>query len=669
MILDELILEDFGAFAGRQVLSLTPRDGRPVVLIGALNGTGKTTVLEALQLALFGALAPQGSRRGLNYESYLRAAINDQQDRAVGAAVELAFRAHMDGSFRSLRVRRAWWSAKTDKIRERVEVRVDGELNTALSERWSEHVEAFVPRGVAHLFFFDGEQIEAFADLEVSRGLLEDAIGGLLGLSLVDRLVTDLEVLERRKKTEAVRDEEDALYLRNLETAIEATRRRVTEVRQAGEQALQRHIRALERKASADDRFQREGGHSHEARLKIEARVREARIVKGLSESRLVEAMGDLTPLLLVPVLVTATAKRATEIQRHEEDRRVAQVLAERDDEVLKLLGGMASRGEFTASAARRVDELLAEDRARRTASVPTNVFATTPELSDSLNALAGGGLRQLADRLKALIAEHEEAMEAVDRADLELATVPNPEALSDLLLERERATEEERAAAKDLAAARDALAAVEAEVQKGERNKAQQLERAALEQLALEDGQRLLTHSSRARTTLRRLREEATARHAQQIQAHVLEAAHSLLRKDRLLASVEIDPRTHQLTLIDTNAREITPSKLSAGERQMIAVSLLWGLAKAAGRPLPVVIDTPLGRLDNSHRKTFVESYLPNASHQVIVLSTDAEVDGGAVERLGDAVSHTLHLVHDSTTGSSRVEAGYVTDMKGATA
>jgi DNA sulfur modification protein DndD len=54
----------------------------------------------------------------------------------------------------------------------------------------------------------------------------------------------------------------------------------------------------------------------------------------------------------------------------------------------------------------------------------------------------------------------------------------------------------------------------------------------------------------------------------------------------------------------------------------------LLWALRQVSGRPLPVVIDAPLGRLDGDHRQNLVERYSPRASQQVILCSTGTEVD-----------------------------------------
>ena len=74
MILDTIILENFGAYGGRQEAVLTPEDGKPVILFGGMNGGGKTTLLDAIQLAFYGPKA-RLSNRGRGYRDYLRDSI------------------------------------------------------------------------------------------------------------------------------------------------------------------------------------------------------------------------------------------------------------------------------------------------------------------------------------------------------------------------------------------------------------------------------------------------------------------------------------------------------------------------------------------------------------------------------------------------------------------
>ena len=86
----------------------------------------------------------------------------------------------------------------------------------------------------------------------------------------------------------------------------------------------------------------------------------------------------------------------------------------------------------------------------------------------------------------------------------------------------------------------------------------------------------------------------------------------------------------------------------------------MLWGLAKTSGRPLPMIIDTPLGRLDSNHRHRLIEHYFPYASHQVIVLSTDTELDQKNFKILRPHVSHAYHLVYDQIKGSTNAKERY---------
>jgi DNA sulfur modification protein DndD len=91
-----------------------------------------------------------------------------------------------------------------------------------------------------------------------------------------------------------------------------------------------------------------------------------------------------------------------------------------------------------------------------------------------------------------------------------------------------------------------------------------------------------------------------------------------------------------------------------------LLAIAILWGLARASGRPLPTVIDTPLGRLDSQHRDHLVRRYFPHASHQVLLLSTDEEITGTYYKALRPSIGREYRLSFDEKNARTVVEPGY---------
>jgi len=283
-----------------------------------------------------------------------------------------------------------------------------------------------------------------------------------------------------------------------------------------------------------------------------------------------------------------------------------------------------------------------------------------------ALGALEGleiSGFEEIRKALKVGIGELNEATLGGEQAERRLAQVPSSDAIDEAARSRDEALEErDRCAAEmEILAAEYEAAVRERERRHDERERV--LRRAAETELAESDSRRILEHSDRARTTLTRLRAQAVARHMGRIEALIMESLAELLRKDRLIEDVKIDPKTYQLELFGREGRRLSPKDLSAGERQLTALSLLWGLARAADRPLPLIIDTPLGRLDASHRKLLLSRYLPKASHQILVLSTDTEVDAEALEQLGSSVGRTYRLDHSDELQGTRIESGYLFD------
>ena len=97
-----------------------------------------------------------------------------------------------------------------------------------------------------------------------------------------------------------------------------------------------------------------------------------------------------------------------------------------------------------------------------------------------------------------------------------------------------------------------------------------------------------------------------------------------------------------------------------SALLRQLLAVAILWALAKSSGKTLPTVIDTPLGRLDGPHRQKLISNYFPKAGSQVLIFSTDEEITNEHYESLKGHIALEYNINYDELTESSVFSKGY---------
>jgi DNA sulfur modification protein DndD len=112
------------------------------------------------------------------------------------------------------------------------------------------------------------------------------------------------------------------------------------------------------------------------------------------------------------------------------------------------------------------------------------------------------------------------------------------------------------------------------------------------------------------------------------------------------------------EIRLYDGNGGEIDKSKLSAGEKEIFAIALLWALSKVSGKRFPIIIDTPFGRLDSIHRLNLVKNYFPKASHQVIILSQDEEIKKDYYDLIQPCIAKEFTI--ENIEGISVVSDGY---------
>ena len=173
-------------------------------------------------------------------------------------------------------------------------------------------------------------------------------------------------------------------------------------------------------------------------------------------------------------------------------------------------------------------------------------------------------------------------------------------------------------------------------------------------------DKKRFVDYSVRIKDVLSTFHVKALDFHIKRLEKLILECFKSLHRKKDFIKSIKIDTSTFNLQVFEAKNVQVDTDILSAGERQLLAVAILWGLAKASSSAAPTVIDTPLGRLDSEHRLNLVEQYFPTASKQVILLSTDEEINKKYHKYIKPYLARSYKIEYDEKINGSKSTLGY---------
>lgn len=652
MIFEEMVLHNFGVYRGRHTVDLGVKPGKPIIIVGALNGGGKTTFLDALQLVLYGKLAKCSNRGTLAYETYLRRCINRFAKPEYGAALELTLRIQTETGSERIKVHRSW-RVVGKGLKEKVEIFRNNVLDPVYAEHWYEHVNEFIPSRMSNLFFFDGEKIEYFAEPENAAELLRSGLHSLLGLDIVEQLSRDLDgVVQRRTENLASDADNNKLKLleleqRELELTLDKAVQQQAELRNEMTR-LEKRIQQLQ------SRYREQGGELYEQREGIAEALMHARLELDKAEDHLRDIIAGDAPFLLVRELIRDTEQQAVAENAAQAQEKILAELQQRDN---ALLDALSSNGveEHHLIAVKRFIESDYETRSSvldtpRYLGVDKEIFA---ELSDTY-------LSQIQDALRKAERRREDAIERVSIQERKLNAVPQPEEIQELSTNLDISVKNKAVVEARLEDVGQRIRPLQDRLEKLRERRRRFASDQKLTHFANETTKRIVDHTGKVQQTLELFKKSLARRHLHQLELLILENLQHLLRKKRLLERVKIDPSSYAISLIDGSSKAIEPERLSAGERQLLAVSIVWALTKASGRPLPAVVDTPLGRLDGRHRERLVDIYFPNASHQVLLLSTDEEIDGSLYPRLSDTVSRAYEFRYDEERQTTEIHKGY---------
>ncbi|MEX2258527.1 MAG: DNA sulfur modification protein DndD, partial [Woeseia sp.] len=549
------------------------------------------------------------------------------------------------------------WTFRTRAVSESLDIYVNGLFDATLSEIWDEEVERLIPRNLAHLFFFDGERIETLADPTKSADILRIGIHSLLGIELVDQLQSDLTVYRRRLKKGSA-SPVDQKMISKLEADLEA---RIREKRELTSQLaeLNNEVSAAEGSLRrANDQFERQGGVAFEKHKELEHEKAEVSAKLSEVDQTLREMAAGVLPLAVVRPLL----QRLEGIIQKESDIKEARLLAERlKDRDEKLLNWIKKAQPVDDKLFHSLEHYLSDDREQYSSRGTSNGAVNVGDAGFlQLRSLLNGRFEEEQQKLSDLLLRRRELAKRSDYVDRALGLVPEESVIARYMQAKAAAQAEFDSVVRQKRRIEEQLASARAAASEIAKRLDRELAHIKQSELGELESDRLASYSKVIQNTLRELRQRTLVTHLASLESYISSAFKRLLRKDSLVEKVTINPETFAVELVGANGPSIAPQLISAGERQILAIALLWGLGKAAGRKMPIVIDTPLGRLDSHHRKQLVEQYFPEASHQVILLSTDEEIDEALYAELDDSLAHTYTLDYNDRSSSTAIMPGY---------
>lgn len=645
MIINRLQLHNFGVYASDNTFIFN--NDKPVVLIGGMNGRGKTTFLEAILLALYGknSFAVQESVHGA-YSKYLKAHTNIA-DETNESFVELEFTIEEDGKNNVYIVNRSW-SINVKNIKDKVTVKKNSDDDAFLTKNWTMFVESILPSALANFYFFDGEKIAELAESETSIQM-KSSIKALLGINVIDLLENDIMRIIKRMNTEQV-DSYNRSYieeLRRIKDEKADVLKQIDDDIIELEKRLGRVNKKIDKKT---EEFNANGGEiaSQSQELFAEKIALNSNVNK-IQEDYLELAAGEL-PLFMVKELLLSIKKKA------ETERENSSMLAA----VKKINQMFKEYSDKTNQSSEDIFKFIKFLKKQAKEKQTKIVFDLSENAYIQLSMLLSSQLTNTQNAYISNKKNEQKILKRINEIDNYLAVDIDEKAIARLYkrigeLQNERMDIEIQIEAK-----KKQRVTANGEYKKAttEFNRCVNMAIAVMERG--DDVQRIHRYALIAQQIAAKYKIELQKSKISNLAETMTRCYKKILGKKNLIDRIEMDAETLNYHYIDVNGNEVMKSSLSAGEKQLMVIAMLWALAECSNKMLPVVIDTPLARLDSLHRKALIERYFPNASSQTIILSTDSEIDNNYYKIIKPYVSNEFTLVYDENEKRSYVKLGY---------
>ena len=645
MIIRRLILHNFGVYAGDNQFIF--EKNKPIVLIGGMNGRGKTTFLEAVLVALYGANSFAFiESKYKSYPQYLRSFVNksaaDQK-----CSVELEFEV-FDGTTEQYLVKREWRSI-TKKTEETISVYKDGSFNEFLTNNWPLFIENILPSALSSFFFFDGEKIAEMA-VDNTNNQLKNAIRAMLGITVLDILGND--VVRNIKRIS--KDNCGSETSEGVQQLREEKEKAIAELSKIEKQIVQATTLLNEDNEKLEElhhAYAVKGGNAVEEKQNIIQKRASLKAQLDSNEEELYGISADILPLTLVSDLLGNIKLQATDEHNDSIMRQAVGQLEQLYSEFEELYSGNLKSGKA----------FFEYVKSRSLGSSDEHVYELSDQALFQVNELVETKLLEARTRTKGILTENRKLEKQIGELESYLTLDINEKELQTILSKIKKAEQKVINDKVNLSELEQMRLAANSRVISTTSEFNKYVEGYLVNAETVDSTDRAIKYSNMALQIIERYQVELQKSKARILSETITRCYKKLANKKNLINTIEMDPETLDMKYISEDDKEVARDSLSAGEQQLMVISILWALAICSKKKLPVIIDTPLSRLDSLHRTALIKTYFPKASEQTIILSTDSEIDSKYYKMMQHDVGDEFTLNYDERTKSTSIERGYL--------
>ena len=653
MLFKQVTLENFGPYKGSKSIDMrinSPRQN--VILIGGENGAGKTTLLNAIKVALFGPYAYGYKTESDAYMNKIKNYLNTQalKEKENSFRVILEYSEVENYKRTNYTIYRHWKITKKS-ILEKIDISKDSHfLNETEKEIYQSKLRESMPPQLFDLCLFDGEEISRIIGDNLLSSYLMNLSKVIFNLNLFENLEDDLNNLLKAK----LDDDSITLYDRDIQVLkqnLDSNQEVITKHKSEHFEAKSILLKYQEDANQLRKEFEVHGGLYKEERDQLVQEVNSIENERSDINNKVKSYIATMLPFELNKDLLTHSIKQM-------EDESTEQVFIQIDQKLDdSTLSRVINDLGIDANSSKSMNQLLKNSllehlRTDIDQHIHRASFAQRSQVAQVAEILTRESPQDYAKLLKKnkeLLLNSQQLRKKInthDQTNEFTQMINNMEQCNQKIVTQEQCVVEIQQKLQEAIAMKD-------EFEKQLFEKQKERHHYYKERNAFSISEDLINLSKE----FRKIQQQ---KKLQDVESEAIRMLKKLMRKQNYISSVRIHAETFEIFLYDKKHETLDLAKLSAGEKEILLLSLIWAMFKSSGRRVPFIFDTLLGRLDQTHKTTVLSELIPACGEQAMILSTDTEIDQNNYHLLKPYLAHEYMLDYDTENQSVNIHNNY---------